>query len=274
VDRRNLLIAALGLGAASLTASAQTPTPSQLLGAGGDAYFTDWLDGFYTRALADGVAHRYRFFTEGTSGNKVVEPPHADPNDVVVNATFAPPASLAVTSFGVQHGLTERSFVRYVDLGFNQTGPTLQSLIDGGKIRLIQHPLTGPTAADPAVPLGSYLHALDHAIELDFGPGGLGNAASSTSADGYYEVQLDLDGAAHADGTPIFGRSEFFYRLLGDVTGDHVVDNLDLAQISAALGTANPESDVNGQGVVNAYSRTLATRAKGHRLAGSPHLDA
>lgn len=56
MDRRNLLIAALGLGAASLTASAQTPTPSQLLGAGGDAYFTDWLDGFYTRALADGVA--------------------------------------------------------------------------------------------------------------------------------------------------------------------------------------------------------------------------
>jgi membrane-bound lytic murein transglycosylase B len=34
----------------------QSPTPSQLLGAGGDAYFTDWLDGFYARALTAGVA--------------------------------------------------------------------------------------------------------------------------------------------------------------------------------------------------------------------------
>jgi membrane-bound lytic murein transglycosylase B len=44
------------LSAATLATTAQTPTPSQLLGAGGDPYFSDWLDGFYARALAAGVA--------------------------------------------------------------------------------------------------------------------------------------------------------------------------------------------------------------------------
>ena len=51
LDRRLFLLSTL----AATAATAQTPTPSQLLGAGGDAYFTDWLDGFYARAVAAGV---------------------------------------------------------------------------------------------------------------------------------------------------------------------------------------------------------------------------
>jgi lytic murein transglycosylase len=51
LDRRHFL-----LTAAALAATGQSPTPSQLLGAGGDGYFTDWLDGFYARALSAGVA--------------------------------------------------------------------------------------------------------------------------------------------------------------------------------------------------------------------------
>ena len=51
LDRRQFLIAAAAFGAAG-----QTPRPSQLLGAGGDAYFTDWLDAFYARALEAGMA--------------------------------------------------------------------------------------------------------------------------------------------------------------------------------------------------------------------------
>jgi membrane-bound lytic murein transglycosylase B len=50
LNRRQIL-----LTAAALVVSGQAPTPAQLLGAGGDAYFTDWLDGFYVRALAAGV---------------------------------------------------------------------------------------------------------------------------------------------------------------------------------------------------------------------------
>ncbi len=50
LDRRHFLLAT-----AAIACMAQTPTPSQLLGAGGDAYFTDWLDGFYARALASGA---------------------------------------------------------------------------------------------------------------------------------------------------------------------------------------------------------------------------
>jgi lytic murein transglycosylase len=54
LDRRLFILSTLAASAA--TAQTPTPSPSQLLGAGGDAYFTDWLDGFYSRALTEGVA--------------------------------------------------------------------------------------------------------------------------------------------------------------------------------------------------------------------------
>ena len=62
--------------------------------------------------------------------------------------------------------------------------------------------------------------------------------------DGYYAIELDLDG----DGT--FDTDRRFYRILGDVNADRIVDNLDLAAISAEMGRSGPrlEGDVNGDG--------------------------
>ena len=59
---------------------------------------------------------------------------------------------------------------------------------------------------------------------------------------------------------------KYFYRLLGDVNGDRRVDSADASLIGAALGTVNPERDVNGDGVVNASDRTLALRANLRKL--------
>jgi hypothetical protein len=63
-----------------------------------------------------------------------------------------------------------------------------------------------------------------------------------------------------------------FYRLLGDVTGDGVVDNNDLNAIAASIGDSSPtgwtplSADVTGAGAVTTLDLTLATRSKGRKL--------
>ena len=105
---------------------------------------------------------------------------------------------------------------------------------------------------------------IDHAIELDFGAGGIGGNPNTTAADGYYEVDIKLpDGqvAVH-----------HFYRLLGDVDGDGIVDESDLNEIATEIGTASPvgwtplSADVTGSGSVTTIDLMLATRAKNHKL--------
>ena len=68
-----------------------------------------------------------------------------------------------------------------------------------------------------------------------------------------------------------------FYRLLGDVTGDGVVDNNDLNEIAAEINLSSQSgmtplnADVTGAGTVTAFDLTLATRSKGRKLgAGLP----
>ena len=56
MDRRMFLALALAGSASTTLALAQSaPMPADLLGASGEAYFIDWLNGFYPRALAAGV---------------------------------------------------------------------------------------------------------------------------------------------------------------------------------------------------------------------------
>jgi hypothetical protein len=105
---------------------------------------------------------------------------------------------------------------------------------------------------------------IDHAIELDFGSKGIGGNPNTTAADGYYELDIKLPNGTTA--------VHHFYRLLGDVTGDGVVDNNDLNAIAAEINLSNLTgmaplgADVNGDGTVSALDLTLATRSKGHKL--------
>jgi hypothetical protein len=111
---------------------------------------------------------------------------------------------------------------------------------------------------------------IDHAIELDFGAGGIGGNPNTTAADGYYEIDIKLPGGSTA--------VHHFDRLLGDVNGDGIVDSNDLNAIAADIndssqsGTMALNADVTGGGTVTAFDLTLATRSKGRRLSSGLSL--
>ncbi|MFV2069209.1 MAG: hypothetical protein ACC645_19770, partial [Pirellulales bacterium] len=107
------------------------------------------------QALADGSPHTYRFFTVGADRGSIVETEPVPPGDVEVTATFAPPATLAVTDFDVQRGAEQRSFVRFLDVTLNDTGglgDLLASMSDGDaandRVRLRRFELDGSGAGD------------------------------------------------------------------------------------------------------------------------------
>ena len=133
------------------------------------------------------------------------------------------------------------------------------------EIQLYQYNLNDDASSKKPVSLsGVSVSLIDHAIELDFGANGLGGSPNTTTADGYYELDIKLPSGATA--------VHHFYRLLGDVTGDGTVDNNDLNEIAAEINLSNPAglapfgADVNGDGAVSSLDLTLATRAKGHKL--------
>ncbi|HEY5105991.1 MAG TPA: lytic murein transglycosylase [Caulobacteraceae bacterium] len=49
------LFLSLAIAGCAGAASAQAPTPADLLGASGEPYFIDWLNGFYAKAIAAGI---------------------------------------------------------------------------------------------------------------------------------------------------------------------------------------------------------------------------
>ena len=235
------------------------------------------------QAIADGNSHTYAFFSVGIDGNHNVEPAPAMP-DATVTQTFAPPAALQVTSFVIQDGLAERSFIRTIDVTFNLGGQALDDLVNTpGRITLVHNDLNG--VGGQALSLAGIARhlqgAADHVIELDFGPNGLGGVSRGTTSlaqywanmiagDGYYQLSFDLDNdASHAVDTTLG-----FYRLLGDVNGmndpQHVVDATDLAIIGLA---GDDNADVNGDGIVNGDDTNLMRRSNGRRLAVNLRLD-
>lgn len=139
-------------------------------------------------------------------------------------------------------------------------------------IQIYKYDLNGDASSKTSVSLGSptTLAVLDHAIEINFGTGGIGGSPSTTAADGYYEVDITLPGGQIA--------VHHFYRMLGDVAGDGIVDQNDLNEIAAAIGTTSPlgwtplSADVTGAGSVTALDLTLATRAKNHKLGAGLSL--
>ena len=235
------------------------------------------------QGLTDGAMHTYAFYSIGldSAGNLQAAP--SSPN-ATFQETFAAlnsSSQLQVTGFTVEHGSPSRSFVRYVDLSFNesdsQSGGALTSIVNSigtasPDIQIYKYDLNGDASSKTAVSLGSptTLEVLDHAIEINFGSGGLGGSPSTTAADGYYEVDITLPSGQIA--------VHHFYRMLGDVNGDGIVDQNDLNEIAAEIGTTAPvgwtplSADVTGSGSVTAFDLTLATRAKNHKLGAGLSL--
>lgn len=171
-----------------------------------------------------------------------------------------------IFAFDVQRGQTQRSFVRYQDLTFAESGGVLSGLAtDPSRFKLTRYDLAGANGAN--VNLAGLVSVAGNVLTVDFGPQGVGGDRNGKAGDGYYRFEIDTDG----DGT--FDTSRSFYRLLGDVNGDRTVNATDANLILTAFGTTTPERDANGDGVVNAADRTLAIRSLGGSLAGGLTLD-
>ena len=236
--------------------------------------------GVYSRtttyqAMQDGIQHTYRFYTIGVDARGNVESTPAAPADVVVVAQFAPPAALQVAAFDVQKNSTQRSFVRYIDVTFNKNDAAIAEMVasvndantTNDRIKLTRRNLdyTNPMA----VSLATRVSAVDQVMAFDFTTTGIGGNRSSNVGDGYYELELDFDG----DGT--FDTLKRFYRLLGDVTGNGIVDATDVSAVEQwnQPGGVGLGADTNGDGLVNATDRTLTVRAVGRQLTGNKTLD-
>jgi hypothetical protein len=227
------------------------------------------------QAISDGASHTYRFYSIGVNGTGDVEAVPAGGSQVAVTATFATPSQLAATGFSVENGLVERSFVRYIDVTFNESAG-LSALVAGindanpnsSSIRLLRFGLDG-SGPGIDVPLTGKVTAVGQVLAFDFGAGGIGGDANSSLGDGYYELDFDLNN----NGT--FDTVRHFYRLLGDVNGDHVVNAADIAAIAAALGQSGPltNQDVNGDGIVDNYDRQLAVQNLYQQLGSGLSLD-
>jgi hypothetical protein len=227
------------------------------------------------QGLTDGLPHSYAFYSIGFDAAGNIQSAPATPNVSFTSQVFAAPGQLQVTGFTVEHGSPGRSYIRYLDLIFNESdassGGALTAIVSSistasPDILIYKYDLNGTPSSKTAVPLASpvSLAVVDRAIEIDFGKSGLGGSPNTTSADGYYEVDIDPPGGVAA--------VHHFYRLLGDVNGDHVVDQNDLNQISAAINDSAPagfaplSADVTGAGTVSALDFTQATRSKGRKL--------
>ena len=227
------------------------------------------------QGLTDGAAHTYAFYSIGldSAGNTQAAPvsPNLALTETFANAT---PAQLQATKLVVEDGAVERSYIRYLQVDFNesdsQSGGELTQIVNSLKttspeIQLYQYDLNDDASSKTAVSLSAVnVSVIDHAIELDFGANGLGGSPNTTTADGYYAISIKLPSGT----TDVHN----FYRLLGDVTGDGTVDNNDLNEIAAEINLSTPAgfiplgADLNGDGVVSAVDLALATRAKGHKL--------
>ncbi|HEV3311560.1 MAG TPA: dockerin type I domain-containing protein, partial [Chloroflexota bacterium] len=227
------------------------------------------------QGLTDGASHTYAFYSIGIDNAGNTQSAPANPN-LTLNEKFtsATPSQLQVTSLVVENGAVERSYIRYLDIALNesdsQSGGELTEIVQSvgtatPDITLYKYDLNGTTASKTAVSLsGVSVSVIDHAIELDFGAKGIGGNPNTTAVDGYYEVDITVPNGQTA--------VHHFYRLLGDVTGDGMVDQNDLNNIAASIGESAQtgftplNADVTGAGSVTSIDLTLATRSKGRKL--------
>ncbi len=229
------------------------------------------------QGFTDGQPHNYSFYSIGLDSAGNLQGAPNNPNVTFSNEQFtaAAPVQLQVSSFTVEHGSPSRSFIQFLDLGFNesdsQSDQELTTIINSvgtasPDITIYKYDLNGDASSKTAVPLSSptMLSVLDHAIEINFGSGGIGNSPTSTAADGYYEVDIKLPSGQTA--------VHHFDRLLGDVAGDGIVDQNDLNEIAASIGETSQmgwaplSASVTGDGTVSSLDLLLATRSKNRKL--------
>jgi hypothetical protein len=222
-------------------------------------------------------AHTYTFSVAGIDSSGNIETAHTTPNRGKFAVAYSAPsaAKLAIAGLTIERGAAERSYVRYVDVAFNNSSSaTLAAIVSSvnrstktnpAELTLMRYNLNG-TGKPVTVSLKGLLSVVNNEIEINFGAPGVGGAPGTTAADGYYALQF----------TPRRGRgvgsTHHYYRMLGDVTGDGLVSSADVNAIAAEFSQSSPRgwtplgTDADGSGSVTSTDRTIATRANGHKL--------
>ena len=247
-----------------LTDTAGNPIPGILVtfaapGSGASALFAGGLTTSTTNA--NGEAASAALKANSVIGTYSVTATAAGLAPTIFTLTNAAPE---LASFTVQKGSVGRSFVRYVDLAFNTTatlGDIVASIGTGSpRIRMTNTGLDGTATLNYS--LANKIAAVDAVLAMDFGLQGIGGDRNAATGDGSYLIEMDLDGNGS------FETSRRFFRLLGDVNGDKVVDGLDANIVAVNIGAtgSNVAADINGDGVVNAADTLLVRRQKGRKI--------
>jgi hypothetical protein len=167
-----------------------------------------------------------------------------------------------VTSFSVSKGATQRSYIRYIDIGFDSNLAATAIITNPTRLTLYKSDLNGQGYTN--VPINSLsLTVTGNKLGIDFGSVGLGNSRNTSAADGYYTLSVDVDG------TGDYWTNLFFYRLFGDTNGDRVVDAQDQTNVLVIAYNAVYVAfcDLNGDGIVNASDYQYVKKSVGRKLA-------
>lgn len=213
-------------------------------------------------AFQDGQSHEYGFvaIAMDQAGNR--EPLPLDGTfDATVTAAFDAPVSTEALGIVVANGLNQRSFIRNVDILFNNES-NLESILASG-VSLIRYETDGTGGAN--VDLAGLGTQQGTSLRFDFGLQGIGGNRSQPTGNGIYEFQVDED----LDGTvdQVFR----FYRLLGDTNGDGIVNGIDQFRVQNSIrrGSNNANTDLNGDGIVDVRDRRIVAQRRGDSITGS-----
>lgn len=148
----------------------------------------------------------------------------------------------------VQNGSVGRSYVRYVDLNFNNSLALDTALASIGtanpRVKLFFGGTTGLSSTSKN--LTGLVTQVGNTLKIDFGEQGVGGNRNSNLGDGVYRLRVDLDG----DGVSEYVKS--FHRLFGDVDGNGIVNKTDVSLVTAAVGQSYDLAlDLNGDGVID-----------------------
>ena len=251
---RNFLTAGEGVSTGLYIAAAASPTPTFSVSAGTlpagltlDPN-TGLLSGTPAAGTAGGSSQNYNVTILASNGIG---------SGTTQNVTIT--ITTGIISFDVSKGLSQRSYIRYVDLTLASAATASAIVSSASRLTLTRSDLDGNNAT--AVSLSGFVSAVGGRIALNFGTVGIGNARNTSLADGYYTLAVDLDNDGQKE-------AEFaFFRLFGDLDGDRQVNSTDLAIANNGVRSAySAEADANGDGFVTSADVLYVQRTLNRRL--------
>ena len=243
-------------------------------------------------AQGDGLSHNYAFYSIGVDDQGVTQAVPGSADVSFNSITFTAP--LAAPSLVVNHGAAERSFVRNLDVNFNQSllssppssaltslqaglagsqpGAFVEVEFYGENLTPTSPPLSALTIFGGGTATTVTLSGSD--LSIDFGAKGITGTPTTATGDGWYALGVDPTG--NPGNGQVFWLT--FFRLLGDANGDGQVtggvttSGSDVNTVNAARGSSGAflSGDVNGDGTVNVLDLSEASAAVGHSVGTVP----